>query len=348
MSRDSRQTSCLVAAIGEARGHLDSKHLIQSAVWFCLPQLGDNSLLELLRGEPSLFKVFYDQPTGHYEASINYSYTESGTSGCAQDRPGVENTSQVDGQKELQPRAEPNLTGSNGAAEAEPQPEGRGEADIPVPADNFDDLISCADVSDIYSSVSITTPAGETYKMTAEMLELKQYLRRIGMGSHVFGLMLDQSAFSIDDLTFIDNERDLIDMGFNQSQERELLLLALTELKASKARTMKACDSGFVGNVTPSRPDITKMTHIDKIEGFAAGPGEPSDPTDGSHKQRLATDVGGLLSPDNNQLRIQQDKAECTSKTVRATPLAELKSMTYALQRHHQLGSCLSPFHCTM
>eukprot|EP01044_Picomonas_judraskeda_P013228 COSAG03_NODE_1976_length_3271_cov_4.343523_1_plen_68_part_10 len=37
----------------------------------------------------------------------------------------------------------------------------------------------------------------------------------------------------MDDLTLIDDERDLIEMGFSLSYERELLLRALAELKAA-------------------------------------------------------------------------------------------------------------------
>ncbi len=296
---------------------------------FCLLQLGENkSLLQAFRSETSLFRVFLNSQTGQFDAMLY------GNELSPLDPPGAAILGQTDGRSEPPPEPEPEPEpGAAGDPEregcpvwTEPQWHVESKAgtaeDIPVPTEDFDDMSSCMAVPDcpINSSLSITTPAGVTYKMNAKMLELQQYLTRIGL-AHVFGKMIDQSAFSVDDLTLIDDEKDLIEMGFSLTHERELLLRALAALKSGKGEIRMVCDETAGKEVT--RPVQIDTTHpVPIATGGGSGGGADVSVGRGS----------GTESSD------EQQKSSHLS-TPKITPLAELKAMRCGGLPHHLLTS---------
>jgi hypothetical protein len=207
--------------------------------------------------------------------------------------------------------------------------------DIPVPAEDFDDTSCCMAVPDcrINGNASITTPAGATYQINARMYGLQQYLTRIGMG-HAFGKMLDQSAFSIDDLTLIDDEKDLIEMGFSLPHERQLLLREIADLKTlgeEEVRTAYAEINGKLLELTY----VTRSRRMDCTDPFPVATAAGSSDSGGGG--------GGGIGNDKASSVNQQETSQPSTRKI--TPLAELKKMRCVGLLHSCLPACQWP-HC--
>jgi hypothetical protein len=141
-----------------------------------------------------------------------------------------------------------------------------------------------------------------------KVLEMQRYLTDAGL-AHTFGRMLDQGAFSMEDLTLIDSDKDLIQMGFspgNEPKDRE-----------ERKTLLRVCKAAAATHPSPL---------LRKGEAAAAIATAAALGADGGGGGGGAGGGGG----GGSKKKSKKKKSKSKGASTRGTPVAELKTMRCA------------------